>query len=30
MPSLVRFPRPKGTVTRTPGTARSVSSGGMR
>ena len=30
MPSLVRLPRPKGTVTRTPGTAVSSSSGGTR
>ena len=30
MPSLVRLPRPKGTVTRTPGTAVSSSSGGTK
>ena len=30
MPSLVRLPRPKGTVTRTPGTAVSVSDRGTR
>ena len=30
MPSLVRLPRPKGTVTRTPGTAASSSDRGTR
>ena len=30
IPSLTRFPRPKGTVTRTPGSALSAIDGGMR